>query len=433
MLKMRIISAVTDIKQGEKMSEILLNIMYAGKYIESDNIGHEIINLFKDDQGRNYIYAMPGGTIAKHHKIQCVLMVRRINADTLEILGKTVGELTQILTETVQRKNNDEQRTEIHSKQIEKIKKDGIMYGGKRLDELFEKNGTNDKDAYITFEAKDVVKPAKRIYLTTNEKLKDAAKDGFFYLPDEDLSEDGSKLKFPRQSMKTYLSDENPKTSHAFNIVTEIINDKNLWGASVSKVGTDQKNKTPLTFMKIIRKEYDELSYSNILAFFFRYNPNVFRDFANKVLKIDMENDFTIEREWEHIDLLITDKNNVIVIENKIKSAINGVKDSGESQLSDYVGKVNNEDAFKNKNKYFFILSPDYMDLHTENLNNAGDYMSLKYSDIHNFYKNRKDDFKGIPQFYDEFLAALAKQSKLTDNSLEEEMLDRFCRAINEA
>lgn len=34
------------------MNEILLNIMYAGKYIESDNIGHEIINLFKSDQGK---------------------------------------------------------------------------------------------------------------------------------------------------------------------------------------------------------------------------------------------------------------------------------------------------------------------------------------------------------------------------------------------
>lgn len=420
------------------MNEILLNIMYAGKYIESDNIGHEIINLFKSDQGKNYIYAMPGGTIAKQHEgnIRCVLMVRRINANTLEILGKTVGKLTQILTETVARENNDEQRTKIHSMQIEKIEKDGIMYGGKKLNEIFKKNGTNDKDAYITFEADDVVKPKNRIYLTTNEKWKEAAKDGFFYLPDEDLSADGSKLKFPKQSMKTYLSDENPKTSHAFKVVTEIINDTNLWGDSVPTVKVDeddQENETPPTFMKIIRKEYDELSYSNMLAFFFRRNRKVFCDFAKEVLKIDMESNFTIEREWEHIDLLITDENNVIVIENKIKSAINGVKDSGESQLSDYVGKVNNEKAFKNKNKHFFILSPNYMDLHTENLNNAEDYKSLRYSVIYGFYKDKKDYFNDIPQHYAEFLAALEKQSKPKDNSLEEEMYDRFHRAIKEA
>lgn len=410
------------------MNEILLNIMYAGKYIESDNIGHEIINLFKDDRGRNYIYAMPGGTIAKHHEgnIRCVLMVRRINANTLEILGKTVGELTQILTETVARENNDEQRTKIHSMQIEKIEKDGITYGGKKLDKIFEKNGTNDKDAYITFEADDVVKPKNRIYLTTNEKWKETPREGFFYL--------GSKLKFPKQSMKTYLSDA--KTQHAFEVVTKIINDTSLWDGSVPTVKVDeadQENETPPTFMKIIRKEYDELSYSNMLAFFFRRNRKVFCDFAKEVLKIDMESNFTIEREWEHIDLLITDENKVIVIENKIKSAINGVKDSGESQLSDYVGKVNNEKAFKNKKKHFFILSPDYMNLHTENLNNAKDYNPLKYSVIYGFYKDKKDYFNDIPQCYAEFLAALEKQSKPTDNSLEEEMYDRFRRAIKEA
>ena len=48
---------------------------------------------------------------------------------------------------------------------IEKIEKNGIMYGGKKLNEIFKKNGTNDKDAYITFEADDVVKPKNRIYL----------------------------------------------------------------------------------------------------------------------------------------------------------------------------------------------------------------------------------------------------------------------------
>ena len=410
------------------MNEILLNIMYAGKYIESDNIGHEIINLFKDDRGRNYIYAMPGGTIAKHHEgnIRCVLMVRRINANTLEILGKTVGELTQILTETVARENNDEQRTKIHSMQIEKIEKDGITYGGKKLDKIFEKNGTNDKDAYITFEADNVVKPKNRIYLTTNEKWKETPREGFFYL--------GSKLKFPKQSMKTYLSDA--KTQHAFEVVTKIINDTSLWDGSVPTVKVDeadQENETPPTFMKIIRKEYDELSYSNMLAFFFRRNRKVFCDFAKEVLEIDMESNFTIEREWEHIDLLITDENKVIVIENKIKSAINGVKDSGESQLSDYVGKVNNEKAFKNKKKHFFILSPDYMNLHTENLNNAKDYNPLEYSVIYGFYKDKKDYFNDIPQCYAEFLAALEKQSKPTDNSLEEEMYDRFRRAIKEA
>lgn len=35
-------------------AELLINQMFAGRYLdEGENIGHEIINLFKDDAGHN--------------------------------------------------------------------------------------------------------------------------------------------------------------------------------------------------------------------------------------------------------------------------------------------------------------------------------------------------------------------------------------------
>ena len=35
--------------------EILINQLFAGSYLnEGANIGHEVINLFKDDNGQNY-------------------------------------------------------------------------------------------------------------------------------------------------------------------------------------------------------------------------------------------------------------------------------------------------------------------------------------------------------------------------------------------
>ena len=37
------------------METIILNRMYAGSYLE-EHIGHEVINLFKADDGSNYIY-----------------------------------------------------------------------------------------------------------------------------------------------------------------------------------------------------------------------------------------------------------------------------------------------------------------------------------------------------------------------------------------
>lgn len=48
-------------KTPKEEKEILLNIMYNGGYLQSENqnIGHEVINLFQSDNGNNYIYVLP--------------------------------------------------------------------------------------------------------------------------------------------------------------------------------------------------------------------------------------------------------------------------------------------------------------------------------------------------------------------------------------
>ena len=65
--------------ETEDEKEILLNIMYTGSYLQNDNIGHEDINLFKDDNGNSYIYVLPFGTMDQKHndKIETVLPLRR--------------------------------------------------------------------------------------------------------------------------------------------------------------------------------------------------------------------------------------------------------------------------------------------------------------------------------------------------------------------
>ena len=55
---------------------IIINRMFSGGYL-NESLGHEIINLFKADNGRHYIYVNPYGTInedAKNaHKVLLVL------------------------------------------------------------------------------------------------------------------------------------------------------------------------------------------------------------------------------------------------------------------------------------------------------------------------------------------------------------------------
>ena len=46
---------------------IVLNRMYVGGYLEL-NIGHEVINLYQADNGRNYIYLNSTGDFDKMQK-----------------------------------------------------------------------------------------------------------------------------------------------------------------------------------------------------------------------------------------------------------------------------------------------------------------------------------------------------------------------------
>lgn len=51
--------------------EILLNKMHTGSFTTTAiDIGHEIINFFKTDDGENYVYVVPYGEMAKEHNDQ---------------------------------------------------------------------------------------------------------------------------------------------------------------------------------------------------------------------------------------------------------------------------------------------------------------------------------------------------------------------------
>ena len=55
---------------------IVLNVMYTGTFL-NENMGHEVINLFKDDQNNHYLYLNPYGNFSKEHKgkVKAMLMV----------------------------------------------------------------------------------------------------------------------------------------------------------------------------------------------------------------------------------------------------------------------------------------------------------------------------------------------------------------------
>jgi len=72
---------------------IVLNRMFTGDYLE-ENIGHEVINLFKSDNGKYYLYLNALGSFHSiwESRIKSMLMVRTIQgAKMLEVIGLATG------------------------------------------------------------------------------------------------------------------------------------------------------------------------------------------------------------------------------------------------------------------------------------------------------------------------------------------------------
>ena len=99
------------------------------------------------------------------------------------------------------------------------------------------------------------------------------------------------------------------------------------------------------TLLDIIGKNDDELVYSNWLGYYLKNYPVIAEKFAYEILGLKLTGEKTeVKREYHNIDLWLEDKNNIVVIENKVKSGINGVdmdrhdlkSEKIQSQLSKY-------------------------------------------------------------------------------------------------
>ena len=124
--------------------EIIINKMYVGGYLsEGDNIGHEIINLYKADDGKNYIYLNSQGTIESSHGESCitVLLVRKFASKTYKILAKADG--ITILDFA----DSKLPRIERYKGQVAL----GLTYGGVSLVDLFNENSLHAISKFLFF------------------------------------------------------------------------------------------------------------------------------------------------------------------------------------------------------------------------------------------------------------------------------------------
>ena len=405
--------------------EIIINKMYVGAYLsEGDNIGHEIINLYKADDGKNYIYLNSQGTIELSHGENriTVLLVRKFASKTYKVLAKAEG---VTILDFADSKLPREERYKGQAAL-------GLTYGGISLVDLFNENSYHgslqeEKNAYTTFVADKVIKPKNQIYITDDAYV--SGGNTFFIRTNKG---------FGKQTLREFYN-ENEKPD-SFADLNQIIENRELWEdanttQAISELPELQKDPY-FNFLKIIRQEDSEIAFSNMFAHFFNINREVFFRFASDVLHIEIHTDFTIEREKRNIDLFISDKNNAVVIENKIKSSINGIddrhdiySDQVQSQLKKYYQFVTSDDEYRKKTASCFIFSPNYNLIDLSKFSCGEKYTIVYYREIYNFFVENRSLFDKVP-YFDDFINAMYKHTKDYDNDLEEEMQRRFQNTI---
>lgn len=350
--------------------------MFTGDYL-NDNIGHEIINLFKDDNGENYIYLCKDGKYdIKNGEPDYVIQVRRPHntTHTLEIINIATGI------------------------SVFNGKQEDIKYGGVPVTEIFKYN-SRQQDVCITFKAKKVIKPSLPIYIYYNGEKTKNENVQVIELPD----------KFNvSQQLREYLY----KDSDNHNILSDFL--AKCTGEELSQINPNIQTSHQATPADIYGIGTWELAYSNAFKFFMEKHNKFLEAFCNLCIKkyndqIPLINDIkdneykNIYREWNHIDLLIDIRDYLFVIENKIFSDINGKKRDNKNskdiitQLNTYWELTENKnEKGENKNpftdkkyKIYILLTPNHNKINVSDKN----WKIIYYKDIVNLYTTKDKDF----------------------------------------
>lgn len=345
---------------------IVLNVMYNGKYL-SQNMGHEVINLFKDDKDRNFLYLNPYGNFSNSPKraFEAMLMVIPVAkqnmfevvamATGLENVYTPVANFISNLDKDKYTEANHKAYQEVRQQQLAYIEKKKITYGGVPLDKLF---GKDDQQAiYMTFRVGSIKSPMKKIFITFNEINNEK---GTFKETENCIYVQFSSCKQCKMSQKQYIDTHNNKSDWDL-LNDKILKKQDLWYdfSFASLKDTSKLQIKEDSLFDICGITDSEHAYSNAIAYYLQKYPHLFKD----LFGIKSET-ITVLREYEHIDILITDGEERIIIENKIHSTVNKKKSDkyNESQLSRYWEQLTIKEKVNEELVRAFILCPNYME-----------------------------------------------------------------------
>lgn len=419
----------------EAARSIVLNVMYNGKYL-NENMGHEVINLFKDDKDRNFLYLNPYGNFssANKRKVEKMLMVIPVpKKNMFEVVALATG-LTEVfkpvknynpmLDRNKETEANRIAYEEVRRTQLEYIRGNKITYGGVPLDQLF---GDDQQQAvYITYQAEQVLKPKKRIFISFQDG-QDSETDESLYLSLETYKQ----TKMAQKQYITLQSDTDNKLDWSL-LNDGVLENAERWEeypSDVFNLMAKYKYKEESLF-DICGIADSELAFSNALAHYIKKYANLFKG----VFSLTSDT-VSVEREHEYIDILIKDGDKRIIVENKIHSAINRKKSdkAGESQLNRYWEQLTEKEGIAESDVTAFILCPEYvveqMKEDVKRYKNHEKYTIISYMTLWNELKDAGET-EGDAQF-GIFVDALKKHTyRSVPESKYEEMKSLFFKRI---
>lgn len=396
-----------DRKNKEKKSyEMVLNKVFTGSFLYH-NLGHEIINFIKDDNGQRFVYLNPWGDRGSEAEQETKYAFHIIESsikdetNTYEIIA--VSEINQNVEHDIYSRGED--------RQIEKA--NSPVYKGYSFYDIFYCGPKSDKAHVFTYKANSLLLPQKDKRIIVKVKQ-----------PAATIKEDRNVINItlmcnPQHNIayaddigkKVYNANKNTYTD--VDVLKELVDQSKGYfriaepkdDVNIDKLDDEQ------CFAVISDRTNLEDSTSNQIAYFLSRDKHLLYHFLHDFLgikNIKKTENFEISREYENIDLLFLSDSHAIVIENKIDSDIkrdsetkNPETEKYSSQLSKYykfvqdaTDKIFEDKSIPSENKKFFVLAPEYNPITQKILNDdyecGSKYKYVTYTDLLEHIKNKK-------------------------------------------
>ena len=235
-----------------------------------------------------------------------------------------------------------------------------------------------------------------------------------------------------RASLKQYI-DETTPTDYA--TLSEMINNTSLWeDTCVGPVSNENVEQRSTTYFDICGIQHYELAYSNALAYFINQYPHIFKNFFKEKFGVTISDLVSIHREENNIDILVRTQRELIVIENKIKSHINGrifdrhSDDGDRTQLEKYYKYALKKSVEEKRTPIFCLLTPSYNDIDLSKYTYGDKYQKVFYRKVYEFCCKQKEYDTDI--YFHDFVESLYIHTKDTSNDLYEDMRLLFLKRI---